>query len=198
MMWVTMAVKIVASGRNLPNEVEDMPLRPLPCLVAAATLLPLVAAAEVKLAAPDALVIEHRFAIPATPQVAWGALVHPERYWPDAHTWSGKAAHMSLVPEAGGCFCERWDGGSAEHGRVIMALPGKLLRLRGSLGPFQEMAVAGVLTVTLEPVESGTEAVVTYRMSGDDSHRLADMASVVDPVIGEQFAGFAALAAGPR
>jgi uncharacterized protein YndB with AHSA1/START domain len=198
MMWVTMARKIVASGRNRPNEVEDMPLRPLHCLIAAVALLPLVASAEVKLAAPDALVIEHRFAIAATPAVAWGALVHPERYWPDAHTWSGRAAHMSLVPEAGGCFCERWDDASAEHGRVIMAIPGKLLRLRGSLGPLQEMAVAGVLTVKLAPVESGTEAVVTYRLSGDASHRLGDMASVVDPVIRGQFAGFAALAAAPR
>jgi len=167
-------------------------------LFLSAVLLPLASMAEVKLAAPDALVIEHRFTIAATPRVAWEVLVRPERYWPDGHTWSGDAAHLSLVAEAGGCFCERWTDASAEHGRVIMAAPGKLLRIRGSLGPFQEMAVTGVLTVRLETKDAGTEAVVTYRLSGDASHRLGDMAAVVDPVVREQFAGFAALAARPQ
>jgi uncharacterized protein YndB with AHSA1/START domain len=163
----------------------------------AASLLPAVVDAEVKLASPDALILEHRYTIQATPEAAWSVLVHPERYWPADHTWSGNASHLSLVPEAGGCFCERWVAGSAEHGRVIMAIPGQLLRLRGSLGPFQEMAVTGVLTVTLKPLDSGTQAVVTYRLSGDASHRLGDLATVVDPVIQQQFAGFAALASRP-
>jgi uncharacterized protein YndB with AHSA1/START domain len=171
-----------------------MPFRTHAVAVAIGLLLPLAAAAEVKLASPDGLVIEHRFAIAASPRDAWDVLVHPERYWPDAHTWSGDATHLSLVPDAGGCFCERWTDAGAEHGRVVMAIPGRLLRFRGSLGPFQEMAVTGVLTVTLEPREAGTEAVVTYRLSGDASHRLGDMAAVVDPVIRQQFAGFAALA----
>ena len=175
-----------------------MPLRKLICAVAAGLLLSLPAAAEVKQASPDGFVLEHRFAITASPTVAWDVLVHPERYWPDGHTWSGDAAHLSLVAEAGGCFCERWTDASAEHGRVIMAAPGKLLRIRGSLGPFQDMAVTGVLTVRLEPTDAATEAVVTYRLSGDASHRLGDMAAVVDPVVREQFAGFAALAARPQ
>jgi uncharacterized protein YndB with AHSA1/START domain len=174
-----------------------MPPQPWVGALIAASLLPALGNAEVKLASADALVLEHRFVISAAPEAAWAVLVHPERYWPDGHTWSGAATHLSLVPEAGGCFCERWAGGSAEHGRVIMAIPGKLLRMRGSLGPFQEMAVAGVLMVTLAPRDAGTEAVVTYRLSGDASHRLGDLASVVDPVIQQQFAGFAALASRP-
>jgi hypothetical protein len=79
-----------------------------------------------------------------------------------------------------------------------MAVPGKLLRFRGALGPFQELGVTGVMSVRLEPKDAGTEAVVTYRLSGDESHRLGDMAAVVDPVVREQFAGFAALAARPQ
>jgi uncharacterized protein YndB with AHSA1/START domain len=162
--------------------------------LAAMLMLPAVAAAEVKMATPDGAFIEHRFRIAATPEAAWQVLVHPERYWPKEHTWSGNASNLSMAPEAGGCFCERWDGGSAEHGRIVMALPGKLLRFRGSLGPFQEMAVTGVLTVTLSPVESGTEAVVTYRLSGDPSHKLDSFIAVVDGVVGLQFGGFARLA----
>lgn len=164
-------------------------------VVAALLLLPAVAGAEVKMATAEGAIIEHRFSIAAAPEAAWQALIHPERYWPKDHTWSGNAANLSLAPEAGGCFCERWDGGSAEHGRVVMARPGQLLRFRGSLGPFQEMAVTGVLTVTLKPVGSGTEAVVTYRLSGDASHEFAGFIKVVDEVVGLQFGGFAQLAA---
>jgi uncharacterized protein YndB with AHSA1/START domain len=165
-------------------------------LAAALALVPTVGTAEVLRSAPDAMVIEHRFSMPVTPELAWEVLIHPERYWPDDHTWSGKASNMSLAPEAGGCFCERWQDGSAEHGRIIMAQRGRLLRFRGSLGPFQEMAVSGVLTVKLSAIEGGTEAVVTYRLSGDDSHALDAAATVVDGVIGEQFGNFAKLASG--
>jgi uncharacterized protein YndB with AHSA1/START domain len=164
----------------------------------AAALLPALAGAEVKQASPDGAIFEHRFELSATPADAWAVLVHPERYWPADHTWSGNAANMSLRPEAGGCFCEQWDGGSAEHGRVVMAIPGKLLRFRGSLGPFQEMAVTGIMSVTLTPTDGGTTAVVTYRISGDASHKLDAFASVVDGVIQQQFSGFAALASRPR
>jgi uncharacterized protein YndB with AHSA1/START domain len=163
-------------------------------LATAGLLLAQGAAAEVKLASADALVIEHRFSIAAPPERAWEVLVHPERYWPKEHTWSGDPANLSLAPEAGGCFCERWADASAEHGHVVMAQPGRLLRLRGALGPFQAMAVTGVLTVALAAKDGGTEAVVTYRLSGDASHRLGDMAAGVDPVIRQQFATFATLA----
>ena len=72
-----------------------------------------------------------------------------------------------------------------------MAKPGELLRLRGSLGPLQEMAVTGVLTITLAAKDGGTEAVVTYRLSGDPSHKLDGFIAAVDQVIGLQFANFA-------
>jgi uncharacterized protein YndB with AHSA1/START domain len=171
--------------------------RPALLLLLAVAGMPSVAGAEVKQATPDGMVLEHRFEIAASPAAAWEVLVHPERYWPADHTWSGNAANLSLVAQAGGCFCEQWDGGSVEHGRVIMVQPGRLLRFRGSLGPFQEMAVSGVLTVTLAPGGNGTTAVVTYRLSGDPSHRLDALAAIVDGVLRQQFAGFAALAAQP-
>jgi uncharacterized protein YndB with AHSA1/START domain len=166
-------------------------------VIAAGILLSQSALGEIKLAAPDALVIEHRFQIAATPEEAWEVLVHPERYWPKEHTWSGDPANLSLVPHAEGCFCERWTDASVEHGRVIMAMPGRLLRFSGALGPFQEMAVTGVMTIRLEPKDGATEAVVTYRVGGVPSQRLGDMAQGVDPVIRQQFAGFAALATRP-
>lgn len=163
-------------------------------VIVTGVLMTSAAYGDVKLATADALMIEHRFQITATPEQAWEVLVHPERYWPKEHTWSGDAANLRLVPHAEGCFCERWTDASAEHGHVVMALPGRLLRFRGALGPFQEMAVTGVMTITLEANDGGTLAVVNYRLSGDPSHRLGDMAQGVDPVIRQQFAGFATLA----
>jgi uncharacterized protein YndB with AHSA1/START domain len=154
-------------------------------------LSPALALPEVKQGAPDGALIEHRFQIAATPTVAWQTLVHPERWWPADHTWSGVPTNLSLAPEAGGCFCERWDRASAEHARIVMSRPGELLRMRGSLGPLQEIALTGVLTVSLAPRDGGTEAVVTYGLSGDPSHKLDGFIAVVDQVIGLQFGNFA-------
>jgi uncharacterized protein YndB with AHSA1/START domain len=162
-----------------------------------ALLLPLTAAAEVKQSAADGAIIVHRFQVSASPDAAWSALTHPERWWPADHTWSGSATNMRLRAEAGACFCENWDQNSAEHGRVIMALPGKLLRINGSLGPLQEMAVTGVLSIQLAAKDGGTEATVTYRLSGDASHKLDAFIPVVDKVVGQQFGSFASFASSP-
>jgi uncharacterized protein YndB with AHSA1/START domain len=163
------------------------------CILAAALLaiFPVVAGAEVKLATADALLVEHRFAIEVPAAKAWEALVHPERYWPADHTWSGKRESLSIEASAGGCYCERWDGGSAEHGRVVMAIPGKALTLRAALGPFLDMAISGVLSIALEEKDGVTTAVVTYRVSGDPAHKLDALAPIVDQVLAVQFGNFA-------
>lgn len=160
-------------------------------------VLPLAAGAEVKLATANAMLIEHRFTIAAPAAKVWETLVHPERYWPADHTWSGKRESLSLDPTAGGCYCERWDKGSAEHGRVVMALPGRVLTLDAALGPFLEMAISGILSVKLEEKDGATAAIVTYRVSGDAEHKLVGLAPIVDQVLGQQFGNFAALAGKP-
>jgi uncharacterized protein YndB with AHSA1/START domain len=154
--------------------------------------------AEVVQSSPAGVTLQHRYDIGATPAEAWQALVHPGSWWPQDHNWSGNSSNMRLVPEAGGCFCEQWEGGSVEHGRVISAMEPRLLRFEGALGPLQEMAVTAVLTVALEPTESGTKAVVTYRVSGDASHAIDQFAPVVDQVVGQQFGAFAAYASRDR
>jgi len=162
-----------------------------PFLAGVLTLAPFIAGAEVKSASPDAMLIELRYTIAAPAAKVWESLVHPERWWPADHTWSGKRENLSLSAEASGCFCERWDGGSTEHGRVIMVEHGKLLRLSAALGPLQEMAVAGVITVTLDEKDGTTTVVVTHRVSGDPSHKLDALAPIVDQVNAQQFGGLA-------
>jgi uncharacterized protein YndB with AHSA1/START domain len=160
-----------------------------------AVALPLAAFAEVKSATPDGFLIEHRFTIAAPAAKVWESLQHPERWWPADHTWSGKRENLSLDAKVDGCFCERWDGGSVEHGRVVMIMPGKMLRLDAALGPLQEMAVSGVITIALEEKDGATTAVVMHRVSGDPSHKLDALAPIVDKVNGQQFGGMAADAA---
>lgn len=157
--------------------------------------LPYGASAEVKFAAADGFLIEHRFTIAAPAAKVWESLLHPERWWPADHTWSGKRENLSLVAEAGGCFCERWDGGSVEHGRVVMVMPGMMLRLDAALGPLQEMAVSGVITFMLEAKDGATTLVATHRVSGDAAHKLDALAPVADQVNALQFGELATEAA---
>jgi uncharacterized protein YndB with AHSA1/START domain len=158
---------------------------------------PLVGSAAVKSSAPDAFLIEQRFTIAAPAAKVWDTLLHPEDWWPSDHTWSGDRRNLRLSGEADACFCERWVGGSVEHGRVVMAIPGSLLRMNATLGPLQEMALSGVITVSLTEKDGTTEMVVTHRVSGDASHKLDAIAPIVDQVNAQQFGALAAAAAKP-
>jgi uncharacterized protein YndB with AHSA1/START domain len=164
-------------------------------LMATLALASLSAGAEVKFAAADGFLIEHRFTIAAPAATVWESLLHPERWWPADHTWSGKRENLSLVADAGGCFCERWDGGIVEHGRVVAVFPGRLLRLDAALGPLQEMGVTGVITFALEEKDGSTTLVATHRVSGDAAHKLDQLAPIVDQVNALQFGGVAEAAA---
>jgi hypothetical protein len=53
-----------------------------------------------------------------------------------------------------------------------------------------------VLTVELEPGDGSTGITVTYRISGDASHKLDQFVPVVDKVLGLQFGAFAEFAGG--
>jgi hypothetical protein len=90
--------------------------------------------------------------------------------------------------EAGGCFCERWPGGSIEHLRILYAAPGRALRGTGALGPLQEMAAGGTMTWSIEPRGTGTLLVQTYRVAGNFTEPAAKLAPLVDGVLAGQAA----------
>jgi uncharacterized protein YndB with AHSA1/START domain len=159
-------------------------MRPALAITLAALALP--AAAATSEVSPSGFLVSLREEVPATPQQAWDTLVQVSRWWDGQHSYSGDAANLSLEPRAGGCWCERWAGGSVEHGRVLHALPGKSLRLEGGFGPLQAMAVNAVLTFKLEPAEGKTAIVVTYRVRGSPDAGLDKLAPAVDGVMSEQ------------
>lgn len=126
------------------------------------------AMADVKVADGNGFLVATTVTIAAPPDLVWNALVAPARWWNAAHSWSQDAANLSLDPVVGGCFCEKLpaEKSEVEHLRVIFVSPGKTLRLRGALGPFQTMGVAGALSWDLKPVAGGTEIGQSYAVGG--------------------------------
>jgi hypothetical protein len=102
---------------------------------------------------------------------------------------------MSLDLQAGGCWCERWgDGQSVQHGSVILVQPGRVIRLAAALGPLQELATSGVLTIVTTAQDGKTFLRMTYRVAGNADAGLEKLAPVVDQVIGTQYRRLKALA----
>lgn len=131
--------------------------------------------------------VTHAMAVEAEPQQVWQAFVRPQAWWSSQHTWSGQAGNLSLEPQAGGCWCERWgEGASVMHGRVLMVQPGAMLRLQAWLGPLQELPVDGVLTLATAKRDGATRLRVTYRVAGGGAAALDKLAPAVDAVLGEQ------------
>lgn len=142
--------------------------------------------------------------VEADTKATWLALISPAKYWNSGHTWSGDAANMRLMPQAGGCFCEKIPEdpdptritleGSVEHMRVIHAFPEKALRMSGALGPLQSEPVSGVLTIALSPTDAGgTRIVWEYAVAGRVRYEMDVISQAVDGVMSQQLNGLAEL-----
>lgn len=155
------------------------------------------AVAEVVDKSAEHFVTRDGVTVKAAPTAAWLALIEPAGWWDDAHTWSGSATNLSIVPQGGGCFCERIPqkdaamdtglAGSAQHMTVVMAEPAKVLRMRGALGPLQSEPVDGVLTVTMQPATGGgTKLVWEYVVAGHLRYPVDKISTAVDGVMSQQ------------
>jgi uncharacterized protein YndB with AHSA1/START domain len=145
------------------------------------------AAAEVISAGQNGFEIRETVHVAAAPDKAYAALLQPARWWSSEHTFSGSAANLTLDARAGGCWCETLpDGGSVEHMRVVNFAPGKVLRLRGALGPLQGLGVEGAMTLSVKAAASGTDITISYAAGGYVKDGLDGLSKVVDHVLGEQ------------
>jgi hypothetical protein len=170
--------------------------------VAALALSGEPAAAEVVASSDAGFVTRAAATVKADPAATWLALVAPAGWWNGEHTYSGDAKNLYIDAQATGCFCEKLPvtkdapagarGGSIEHMHVIYAAPSRVLRMKGGLGPLQSEAVDATLTITLKPVEGGTRILWEYVVGGYMRQKPAELAPVVDKVLGEQLAGLAA------
>jgi uncharacterized protein YndB with AHSA1/START domain len=155
-------------------------------LAALGALLAAAASAEPSGVSPSGFVVTHRLEVKAPPARVFEAIGRIERWWTDEHTYSGQAANMRLDLVAGGCFCERWTGGSIMHAQVLYVADGKVVRMQGGLGPLQALAVNGVYTLAVSQVDGRTVLTSTYRVAGTPDAALDQWASKVDDVLGEQ------------
>lgn len=131
--------------------------------------------------------------ISTTPDYAWRRFVDIGSWWSSTHSFSGDAHNMSIKPEPGGCWCETLpNGGFVAHMQVVYADPGKLLILKGGMGPLLFMGATGALTVKFEPMDEGTHLTLTFAVGGYDPAGWTDMAKAVDGVLSEQFAAYTA------
>jgi hypothetical protein len=159
------------------------------------------ASAEVTRTTDNSFVSRNEVLVKATPKEVWLALITPAGWWQSAHTWSGDAKNLSLMPQAGGCFCETIPEvdepgrftleGSVEHMRVVQAYPEAALRMVGALGPLQSEPVTGVLTIVLSKHEKGTRIVFEYNVGGAMRYEIPVIAKAVDGVMAAQIASLA-------
>lgn len=153
-------------------------------------------AAEVVEQGETSFVTRDSASVAATPRQVWLALIRPGEWWNDSHTWSGDASNMTLVPSAGGCFCEKIPGsgdipldGSVQHMVVIQSSPDRALRMRGALGPLQAVPATGILTVTLQEIEGGTRIGWEYNVGGVSGFPIETISVAVDGVMTQQLHG---------
>ncbi len=168
----------------------------LVCAGAAVALSPAPPArADVSAATPGAFVSTFRDEVKAAPDVVWKAIVQLPRWWSGQHTYSGQAVNLSLDVQAGGCWCERAGNGlSVQHGTVVMVQPGRAIRVFANLGPLQDLPLHGVLTIATAAQDGKTVLRMIYRVAGDASAALDQLAPAVDQVMGAQFRRLKALA----
>lgn len=132
--------------------------------------------------------LDEKYQIKAAPEKVYAAMIDPSRWWNSAHTFSGDAKNMTFDARAGGCWCETLpNGGGVVHMTVVNIVPGKLVRMRGALGPFQSTAMEGAMNVTFTPKDGGTALEVSYNLGGYVNGGFDALATTADGVIKLQF-----------
>jgi uncharacterized protein YndB with AHSA1/START domain len=136
---------------------------------------------------PGGFTIQVTAHIAAPPDQVYAALIKPALWWSPDHTFSGDSANLSLDAKAGGCWCEKLPhGGSVEHLSVVYVSPGKVLRLRGALGPFQGFGVEGAMTWALKAAGGETDVSLTYALGGYAKDGFEQLSKAADGVLAEQ------------
>jgi Polyketide cyclase / dehydrase and lipid transport len=145
------------------------------------------AAAEVVSVGANGFEVRESVHVAAASDKAYAALLQPAKWWASDHTFSGSAANLTLDARVGGCWCESLpDGGSVEHMRIVYVAPGKMLRLRGALGPFQGLGVDGAMTWSVKSGASGTDISFSYTLGGYAKDGFDGLSKAADRVLGEQ------------
>jgi uncharacterized protein YndB with AHSA1/START domain len=146
---------------------------------------------EVASVTPAGFSMKYARTLSVAPAKAYAAFAQVQSWWNGEHTYSGKSANLSIDPKAGGCFCEKLSDGGIVHMTVAYAKRNEQLTLLGALGPLQSGGISGSMTVVFKPAGDKTELSIIYNVGGYYPGGLAELAPIVDQVIGEQVDRFA-------
>ena len=156
----------------------------IPVLAASAVLAFAGAAhAEVVDKGPSHFRLKFTQQVAAPPEQVFKALSEIGQWWDGAHSYSGKAANMTMPLSPAACFCEALPGGGVRHGVVEAVMPNQLVRIDAALGPLQDEGVSAALTFNLKAKDGGTELVTTYNVGGARDF-IISIAPAVDGVLG--------------
>ena len=137
---------------------------------------------------PNGFSLQEKEQIAAPPDKVYAALIDVGHWWSSAHSFSGDAKNMTLDARGGGCWCETIPktGGSVQHMTVVYADPGKMLRMRGALGPFHATGMEGAMNIVLTPNKQGTEVQMVYNLGGYVLNGYQSLPTSADGVLGLQ------------
>ena len=161
-------------------------------LISTLLLFSSASSAELNGVSPGGFSTSHSMTTAADSAAVYHAITENiAQWWEASHSWSGDAANLYFDARLGGCFCEKLpNGGAVEHLRIIYLAPEKEIRMRGSLGPLQQMGLRGAMTWKLETVEGGTSITFEYIVNGYMAEGgFEGLAPAVDGVIGAQLQG---------
>ena len=131
--------------------------------------------------------LRHTADLPLPPGRALAAFADFGSWWSKTHSYSGEEGRMTLDLRAGGCLCERLDGGGGvEHMRVAYYQPGERIVLTGGLGPLLYEATSAVMDVRAIKTATGSRLELNYRAAGFARGNGTQMAAGVDQVLREQ------------
>ena len=163
-------------------------LRHLAAVVLASLAWPLPAHGDVVEATPESFTVLASTEVSAVPRALYLALVtRVGSWWDPEQTVSGRAEGLSIDDRVGGCFCEELsDGSRVRYMAVVETDRGTRLRLEGSLGPLQALAVTGTLTLSLIENDGRTRIEALYTVDGSAPGGLESLAGPVDDLISLQ------------
>ena len=179
----------MAWGSGSPAMMRSFQLRAVPCAFSLLLVAVAPALATVVDIASNGFTVQVAAHIAAPPKKVYATMIKPAHWWASDHTFSGDAANLTLDAKAGGCWCEKLaNNGTVVHMTVVRVDPGKGLTLRGALGPFQNSAVEGAMTLTLKASGDGTDLSLTYALGGYFKDGTAQWSKGADGVLTDQVA----------
>ena len=153
--------------------------------------LPVLLPAEIVDSAPGGFTVRGVMILQAPTSDAYQKFVrNVGDWWDSGHTFSRDAKNLSIDDKPGGCFCEKWANGGVQHLQVVYAAPGKVLAMRGGMGPLMSLAVTGGLEIQFAAAESGTKVTYTYSVGGYIPKGADSWAGPVDGMLAGTFARF--------